>query len=106
MEISLNEIIIACIGIVSGAGFWGYLSNRASLRMKQEHEKEQALVKHLLDEIEQLKDKVDILIQDKEDLLLEIATLRSELAAAKAELHAMTSALRYGRFKRVDQDEF
>ena len=97
MEISLNELIIACIGVVSGAGFWGYLSNRASIKLKQEHDKEQALVKHLLDEIEELKVKVDTLIQDKEDLLLEIATLRSELAAAKAELHAMTNAIRYSK---------
>jgi cell division septum initiation protein DivIVA len=44
-----------------------------------------------------LKDKVDILLRDKEELLQEISYLRAELASTKAELHAVNNMLRYGR---------
>lgn len=102
MEITVNQLLAAVVAILSGAGFWSYMSARAAHKEKQEY----ALNELLKHEIQELKQKVQELIDDKEELLIEIATLRSELAAAKAELHAMTSALRYGRrFVENDIDD-
>ena len=93
MELLSTEVIVALFGVLGSAGLWKYVATRARQRYREERQ----LVDLLLSEVKQLREKVDTLVQDKEDLLLEIATLRSELASAKAELHAMTAALRYGR---------
>lgn len=90
IDFNLTEVVVTLIG---AGGFWAYIA----ARQKRKEQKEDALSTLLLSEIAELKKKVEVLINDKEELLLEIANLRSELAAAKAELHAMTAAIRYSR---------
>jgi type II secretory pathway pseudopilin PulG len=93
MELNLTAIVIAMIGIFGSIGFWNFKIARA----KAEDDKNGALNQLLIREIEELKDKVDILLRDKEELLQEISYLRAELASTKAELHAVNNMLRYGR---------
>ena len=92
MDLNFTQVVVALIGVLGSMGFWKYRSERAAAKEKQENEFNAMLMR----EVETLKAKIEILIQDKEELLLEIATLRSELSAAKTELHAMTTALRFG----------
>lgn len=87
----LTSILVAIIGVFSGVGFWTYASKRAELRAAED----KALHNLLIGQVHELKQKVDILITDKEDLLKEIANLRAELASTKAELHAVNNLLRY-----------
>lgn len=91
VDMELTSIIVALIGIFSGVGFWTYASKRAELKATEER----ALHNLLIGQVQELKTKVDVLISDKEDLLMEIANLREELASTKAELHAVNNLLRY-----------
>jgi signal transduction histidine kinase len=93
MALDLTAIVIAIVGIFSSIGYWNY----RQAKNKAENDKDSAMNQMLLREIAELKAKVDILLQDKEELLEEISFLRAELAATKAELHAVNNMLKYGR---------
>jgi len=93
MDLNLTAVVVAIIGIFSSIGFWNYRQNKD----KSREDRENAMNQMLMREIEELKGKVDLLLKDKEELLGEISYLRAELAATKAELHAVNNMLRYGK---------
>lgn len=93
MGLDLTAIVIAIVGVFSGIGYWNY----RQAKFKASENRDNAMNQMLLREIAELKAKVDILLKDKEELLEEISYLRAELAATKAELHAVNNMLRYGR---------
>jgi hypothetical protein len=93
MDLNWTAVVVAVVGVFSSIGFWNY----RQLKAKASDEKDNAMNQMLLREIAELKAKVDILLKDKEELLEEISYLRAELAATKAELHAVNNMLRYGR---------
>jgi cell division protein FtsB len=93
MGLDLTAIVIAIVGVFGSIGYWNYKQTK----FKASEDKDSAMNQMLLREIAELKAKVDILLKDKEELLEEISYLRAELAATKAELHAVNNMLRYGK---------
>ena len=90
----LSPILIALIG---AGGLWQLLS----LRAKQSHER--ALQDQsergefsdtLRDQVERLSAKLDKVIADKEQLLIEMADMKAQLAEANATIKHLESLLR------------
>jgi len=90
----MMPIIIAAIG---SAGLWGFLS----LRAKQSHEKalkDDAKSAEFNDtlrvQVDRLSEKLDKVIADKEQLLLEMADMKAALAQANATIKHLEEMLR------------
>lgn len=90
----LTPIIIAVVG---SAGLWGFLS----LRAKQAHEKsmksdakDAVFNETLKEQVERLSDKLDKVIADKEELLMQMADMKAELAQANATIKHLEELLR------------
>jgi regulator of replication initiation timing len=98
---SPDLIITGIFSVLAAGGFWAFMMDRA----KKKDDEKNEFNAHLLKEINELKNKVNKLLEEKEELLLEISTLRSQLAATQQELHAMTSAIRYSQFQVRDRYE-
>jgi hypothetical protein len=91
---SFLPIIIALIG---SAGLWGFLS----LRAKQAHEKslksdakDAVFSETLKEQVERLSEKLDKVIADKEELLLQMADMKAQLAEANATIKHLEELLR------------
>ena len=87
-------IILAALG---SAGLWGFLS----LRAKQSHEKSlrdddksAQFNETLKEQVERLSDKLDKVIADKEELLLQMADMKAELAQANSTIKHLEELLR------------
>lgn len=87
-------IIIAALG---SAGLWGFLS----LRAKQAHErslqddaKSAQFNETLRDQVERLSEKLDRVIADKEQLLIEMSNMKASLAEANATIKHLEELLR------------
>jgi peptidoglycan hydrolase CwlO-like protein len=87
-------IILAALG---SAGLWGFLS----LRAKQAHEKslkDDATTAQfndtLREQVERLSDKLDKVISDKEQLLVEMSDMKAQLAEANATIKHLEEMLR------------
>jgi len=87
-------IILAALG---SAGLWGFLS----LRAKQSHEKslkDDATTAQfndtLREQVERLSDKLDKVISDKEQLLVEMSDMKAQLAEANATIKHLEQMLR------------
>jgi len=87
-------IILAALG---SAGLWGFLS----LRAKQSHEKalkDDATTAQfndtLREQVERLSDKLDKVISDKEQLLVEMSDMKAQLAEANATIKHLEEMLR------------
>ena len=90
----MMPIIIAAIG---SAGLWGFLS----LRAKQSHEKalkDDAKSAEFNDtlrvQVDRLSEKLDKVIADKEQLLLEMADMKAALAQANSTIKHLEEMLR------------
>lgn len=87
-------IILAALG---SAGLWGFLS----LRAKQAHEKslkDDATTAQfndtLREQVERLSEKLDKVISDKEQLLVEMSDMKAQLAEANATIKHLEQMLR------------
>ena len=87
-------IILAALG---SAGLWGFLS----LRAKQAHEKslkDDATTAQfndtLREQVERLSEKLDKVISDKEQLLVEMSDMKAQLAEANATIKHLEEMLR------------
>ena len=87
-------IILAALG---SAGLWGFLS----LRAKQSHEKslkDDATTAQfndtLREQVERLSEKLDKVISDKEQLLVEMSDMKAQLAEANATIKHLEEMLR------------
>lgn len=91
---SMLPIILAVLG---SAGLWGFLS----LRAKQSHEKalkddakSAQFNDTLKEQVERLSDKLDKVIADKEQLLVEMSDMKAQLAEANATIKHLEELLR------------
>ena len=91
---SMLPIILAVLG---SAGLWGFLS----LRAKQSHEKalrddskNAEFNDTLKEQVERLSDKLDKVIADKEQLLVEMSDMKAQLAEANATIKHLEELLR------------
>ena len=87
-------IILAALG---SAGLWGFLS----LRAKQSHEKSlkddstsAQFNDTLREQVERLSEKLDKVISDKEQLLVEMSDMKAALAEANATIKHLEEMLR------------
>jgi hypothetical protein len=90
----LLPIIVAALG---SAGLWGFLS----LRAKQSHERalkddvrSAEFNDTLREQVERLSDKLDKVIADKEQLLIEMSDMRAQLAEANTTIKHLEELLR------------
>ena len=93
---TLNDIMPLLVALAGASGLWAYMAKRSEqryLEAKEDREDRAEFNETLKAQVDRLSDKVDILIQDKEDLLKEIASLREELAEARATVKHLESML-------------
>lgn len=87
-------IIIAALG---SAGLWGFLSLRAKHmheRSLQDDAKSAQFNDTLKDQVERLSEKLDRVIADKEQLLIEMSNMKASLAEANATIKHLEELLR------------
>ena len=93
---NLNDVMPLLVALVGASGVWAYLTKKAEqryLEAKEEREDRAEFNDTLKAQVDRLSDKVDILVADKEELLKEIAALRSELGEARATIKHLESML-------------
>jgi peptidoglycan hydrolase CwlO-like protein len=91
MNIDLTAIVVAFFGLLGTGGIWKYLENKTKLNHDNRQLENQANLEFresLKKQIEVLNSKVDNLISEKEELLIEMAKIQVQLAEAnKTILH-------------------
>lgn len=91
---TLTPILVALVG---SAGLWGFLAQRSKLQYDKEQESEARIASFnnaLSAQVAKLSNKIDILTEDKERLLLDMADLKAQLAEAHATIKHLEEMLR------------
>jgi len=94
--VTLNDIMPLLVALVGASGVWAYLTKKSEqryLEAKGDREDRAEFNETLKAQVDRLSDKVDTLLEDKEDLLKEIAALRAELGEARATIKHLESML-------------
>lgn len=94
---TFEQILPILIAAMGSAGLWGFLS----LRARQNHEKalkddakSAEFSETLRIQVDRLSEKLDRVIADKEQLLLEMANMKAQLAEANATIKHLEEMLR------------
>ncbi len=94
---NLDQVSPLLIALIGSAGLWGFLS----LRAKQSHEKsiksEEKSAEFndtLRIQVDRLSEKLDKVIADKEELLLEMSDMKAALAEANTTIKHLEEMLR------------
>lgn len=94
---SLDQVSPLLLAVIGSAGLWGFLS----LRAKQSHEKSlknDAKSAEFNDtlriQVDRLSEKLDKVIADKEELLLEMSDMKAALAEANTTIKHLEEMLR------------
>lgn len=92
-----EQMLPIILAVLGSAGLWGFLS----LRAKQSHEKslkDDAKTAQfndtLREQVERLSEKLDKVISDKEQLLLEMSDMKAQLAEANVTIKHLEEMLR------------
>ena len=91
---TLTPILVALVG---SAGLWSFLAQRNKLQHDREQESEARIASFnstLSAQVAKLSDKIDVLTQDKERLLLDMADLKAQLAEAHTPIKHLEELLR------------
>jgi len=91
---SLASIIVALLG---SAGLWGFLSQARKLKHEKERKEQDyihAFNASLAAQVEMLSTKIDRLAADKEQLLIQMAELKAQLAEANTTIKHLEEMLR------------
>ena len=92
---TLTPILVALVG---SAGLWSFLAQRNKLQHDREQESEARIASFnstLSAQVAKLSDKIDVLTQDKERLLLDMADLKAQLAEAHTTIKHLEELLRH-----------
>lgn len=94
---TFEQILPILIAAMGSAGLWGFLS----LRARQNHEKalkddakSAEFSETLRIQVDRLSEKLDKVIADKEQLLMEMANMKAQLAEANATIKHLEEMLR------------
>ena len=94
---NLDQVSPLLLALIGSAGLWGFLS----LRAKQSHEKsiksEEKSAEFndtLRIQVDRLSEKLDKVIADKEELLLEMSDMKAALAEANTTIKHLEEMLR------------
>lgn len=93
----LHHFMPFVVAILGSAGLWGYLSTRYKTQHDKAMYEANLLAKYtsgVKEQVDKLSSKLDELTHDKEQLLMEIADLRAELAEANATIKHLQEMLR------------
>ena len=92
-----EQMLPIILAVLGSAGLWGFLS----LRAKQSHEKslkDDAKTAQfndtLREQVERLSEKLDKVISDKEQLLVEMSDMKAQLAEANTTIKHLEEMLR------------
>ena len=92
-----EQMLPIILAVLGSAGLWGFLS----LRAKQSHEKslkDDAKTAQfndtLREQVERLSEKLDKVISDKEELLVEMSDMKAALAEANTTIKHLEEMLR------------
>lgn len=94
---NMDALMPLAIALVGSAGLWSFLSMRSKFaheRSMKDDEKSAVFNDTLKEQVERLSDKLDRVIADKEQLLLEMADMKAELARANATIKHLEELLR------------
>ena len=94
---NLDQVSPLLLALIGSAGLWGFLS----LRAKQAHEKSikseeksAEFNETLRIQVDRLSEKLDKVIADKEELLLEMSDMKAALAEANTTIKHLEEMLR------------
>jgi hypothetical protein len=94
---NIDTLMPLAIALVGSAGLWSFLT----MRNKLSHEKSMSddarsaqFNDTLREQVERLSDKLDKVIADKEQLLVEMSDMKAELAQARATIKHLEDLLR------------
>jgi peptidoglycan hydrolase CwlO-like protein len=94
---NMDTLMPLAIALVGSAGLWSFLT----MRNKLSHEKSMnddarsaQFNDTLREQVDRLSDKLDKVIADKEQLLLEMSDMKAELAQANATIKHLEELLR------------
>ena len=94
---NIDTLMPLAIALVGSAGLWSFLT----MRNKLSHEKSMnddarsaQFNDTLREQVERLSDKLDKVIADKEQLLVEMSDMKAELAQARATIKHLEEMLR------------
>lgn len=82
-----DQLIPIIIALLSAGGLWAYLSKRAEHNYeasKADVASRAEFQETLKDQVERLSEKLDKVLEDKEQLLREVSELKASLARAEA----------------------
>lgn len=88
--VGIEHIITIVVALVGSAGFWSFMS----MREKQRRDANTEYQTTLKAQVDRLADKLDDKTVQIEELLKEIAELRSDLSTAKATIIHLETLLR------------
>lgn len=91
-----EQLIPIIIALVSAGGLWTYLSKRAQHSfeaMKDDKSSRAEFQETLKDQVDRLSEKLDIVLADKEKLLVEMSELKASLARAEATIQHLEQRL-------------
>jgi len=91
MNEQIVTIVLALIGVLGGAGFWGWMQKRSELSHKEMQEDKEERNEFR----ETLKTQVDMLQTENKDLREKVELLLKEMAEVKAELAAANATIRH-----------
>jgi peptidoglycan hydrolase CwlO-like protein len=83
-----GPLILAVIGIFSGAGFWAYWTKKAELKSHGD-EAESKYRGELSEQISSLMHKIEELYETRGELMAELYEVRAKLAEATAEINTL-----------------
>ena len=88
--IEFDHILTLAIALIGSAGFWSFIS----MREKHKRDVDAAYSTTHKAQVDRLAVKLDYKTEQIEELLTEIAELRSELSAAKVTINHLENLLR------------
>ena len=86
----IEHIVTLVLALAGSAGFWSFIN----MREKNKREDDLIYGTTLKQQVDRLSDKLDAKTEQIEQLLKEIAELRSELSAAKVTITHLENLLR------------
>tara|TARA_B110000046_G_C12984627_1_gene394998 strand:- start:1504 stop:1779 length:276 start_codon:yes stop_codon:yes gene_type:complete len=86
----IEHIVTLVLALAGSAGFWSFIN----MREKNKREDDLKYGTTLKQQVDRLSDKLDAKTEQIEQLLKEIAELRSELSAAKVTITHLENLLR------------
>lgn len=101
-SLDATSVIVAVISILSSVGFWQYIQYRSKLKHEAQAKKDlldNEFKDTLKEQVQALTTKVDILINDKLELLTQIGELKANLMEAQQTIKHLEETLRNHRMQ-------